>query len=90
MLSKSSSTGAMDAFNRMEEKVEQMEAQSEVSAALSGDSSLDKRFKELEAGSKVLAACMCSTLCGVSLGAPARAYIVVSVARLPCFFHRMV
>ena len=90
MLSKSSSTGAMDAFNRMEEKVEQMEAQSEVSAALSGDSSLDKRFKELEAGSKVLAACMCSTLRGVSLGAPARACIVVSVARLPCFLHRMV
>jgi len=54
MLSKSSSTGALDAFDRMTEKVEVMESQAEVSAQLGGaDMGLDKRFKELESNSKV-------------------------------------
>jgi len=53
MLSKSSSTGALDAFDRMTEKVETMEAQAEVSAQLSGDTGLEKRFAALEADTKV-------------------------------------
>jgi len=55
MLSKTSSSGAMDAFDRMTEKVESMEAQAEVSAQLGGgaDVGLEKRFKALESNSKV-------------------------------------
>mmetsp|Transcript_29515 Transcript_29515/g.21333 ORF Transcript_29515/g.21333 Transcript_29515/m.21333 type:complete len:301 (-) Transcript_29515:90-992(-) len=55
MMSKTSSTGALDAFNRMEEKVEKSEAEAEISAELSalGGSSLDKQFKLMESSSKV-------------------------------------
>ena len=54
MMSKSSSTGALEAFNRMSDKVEQMEAEAEVARELSGsDTSLDKRFAALESSSKV-------------------------------------
>ncbi|KAJ1485569.1 PspA/IM30 family-domain-containing protein [Baffinella frigidus] len=55
MMSKTSSTGALDAFNRMSDKVEQMEAEAEVAAELSGtDTSLDRRFAVLESSSKVM------------------------------------
>jgi len=54
MLSKSTSKGALEAFDRMQEKVETMEAQAEVSAQLgSADAGLEKRFAALEANSKV-------------------------------------
>lgn len=54
MLSKSTSTGALEAFDRMTEKVEVMESQAEVSAQLgSADTGLEKRFAALEANSKV-------------------------------------
>eukprot|EP00286_Rhodomonas_abbreviata_P025832 CAMPEP_0181313812 /NCGR_PEP_ID=MMETSP1101-20121128/14459_1 /TAXON_ID=46948 /ORGANISM="Rhodomonas abbreviata, Strain Caron Lab Isolate" /LENGTH=300 /DNA_ID=CAMNT_0023420813 /DNA_START=46 /DNA_END=948 /DNA_ORIENTATION=+ len=56
MMSKTSSTGALEAFNRMEDKVETAEAEAEVAAelsGLSGDSSLDKQFKLMESSSKI-------------------------------------
>merc|ERR1712238_325744 len=63
MLGGVTGTTSMDAFNRMEEKVEALEAAAEVSAemgslggnALPGSSgaSLEKQFKALEAGTAV-------------------------------------
>jgi phage shock protein A len=59
MLSGITGKSSMDAFTRMEEKVEALEASAEVSAemaaskALPGASSLDKEFKLLEAESSV-------------------------------------
>merc|ERR1712129_471999 len=50
---------SMDAFTRMEDKVEQLEAAAEVSSEMgnmlpgSTDSSMDKQFQLLEAGSAV-------------------------------------
>merc|ERR1712129_297258 len=50
---------SMDAFTRMEDKVEQLEAAAEVSSEMgnmlpgSTDSSIDKQFQLLEAGSAV-------------------------------------
>lgn len=61
MLSGISGQTSMDAFNRMEEKVEALEASAEVSAemgaiggnALPGSTDLEKQFKALEASSSV-------------------------------------
>mmetsp|Transcript_39332 Transcript_39332/g.98477 ORF Transcript_39332/g.98477 Transcript_39332/m.98477 type:complete len:314 (+) Transcript_39332:43-984(+) len=54
MLSRTSKSGAMQAFEAMEDKVDKLEAEAEVSLELSGsDASLEDRFKKLEAGSKV-------------------------------------
>ncbi|EKX53821.1 hypothetical protein GUITHDRAFT_150304 [Guillardia theta CCMP2712] len=53
MMSRSSSAGALEAFNRMQDKVERMEAEAEVARELSGDSSMERRFKALESSSKV-------------------------------------
>jgi len=61
MLSGVSGTTSMDAFSRMEEKVEALEASAEVSAemgalgssALPGGSDIEKEFKMLEAGDAV-------------------------------------
>ena len=46
-------SGALSAFDRMEEKVLQMEARSEAAAELAGGSGLEEEFRKLEAGSDV-------------------------------------
>jgi phage shock protein A len=53
MLGNVGTRDAMAAFERMEEKVLQMEAQSEAVAELNEGSDLDKRFKALESGNNV-------------------------------------
>ena len=54
MLSKTSKSGALKAFEAMEEKVDKLEAEAEVSLELSGaDVSLNDTFKKMEASSKV-------------------------------------
>ena len=58
MLSGFSGSTSMDAFNRMEEKVEALEASAEVSAEMSSNkalpgSSIENEFKKLEAASSV-------------------------------------
>lgn len=57
MLSGMSGSTSMDAFNRMEQKVEALEASAEVSAEsanmLPGSTDIEKQFKMLEAGSAV-------------------------------------
>ena len=52
MLGRVGTSGAMAAFERMEEKVLQLEAQSEAIAELNVDS-VDKRFAELESGGDI-------------------------------------
>ena len=46
-------SGALAAFDRMEEKVLQMEARSQATAELAGGSGLEEQFRQLEAGSDV-------------------------------------
>lgn len=46
-------SGALAAFDRMEEKVLQMEARSQATAELAGGSGLEEQFRKLEAGSDV-------------------------------------
>lgn len=46
-------SGAMAAFDRMEEKVLQMEARSQATTELAGGSGLEEQFRQLEAGSDV-------------------------------------
>ena len=59
MLSSVSGTTSMDAFERMREKVESMEAEAEVAGELAATSSgsapksIEDRFKQLEGSSKV-------------------------------------
>jgi len=56
MLSNVGGDKGLDAFNRMEEKVDALESKAEVSRALSGgvtDMSLEDKFKALEGNSKV-------------------------------------
>jgi len=53
ILSKTTSSGALEAFERMQDKVEAMEAQAEIAGELSGDLGMDDRFRRLEASSKV-------------------------------------
>jgi len=56
MLSNVGGEKGLDAFNRMEEKVEMLESKAEVSRTLTGgavDINLEDRFKALEGGSKV-------------------------------------
>lgn len=52
MLNQAGTNNAMAAFERMEERVHQLEAQAEVSAELGSDS-LEKRFAELEGGDSI-------------------------------------
>lgn len=53
MLDRVSPTGAMAAFERMEEKVLQLEARAEATAELNEGDEIDKRFEALESGSNV-------------------------------------
>ena len=46
-------SGALAAFDRMEEKVLQMEARSQATAELAGGSGIEEEFRKLEAGSDV-------------------------------------
>lgn len=52
MLNQVGTNNAMAAFERMEERVHQLEAQAEVAAELGSDS-LEKRFAELESGGNI-------------------------------------
>ncbi len=52
MLNRVGTNNAMAAFERMEERVHQLEAQAEVAAELGSDS-LEKRFAELEGGDNI-------------------------------------
>lgn len=47
------STSALSAFERMEDKVMQLEAESQVAAQLEGGVSVDEQFRQLEAGQDV-------------------------------------
>jgi phage shock protein A len=53
MLGRTSTSGALSAFERMEEKVMQLEAQSEAVAELSSGDAIEKQFAALESGGDV-------------------------------------
>jgi phage shock protein A len=53
MLGRVGTNSALDAFDRMEEKVHQMEARAEAVAELSGGDDVEKQFKALESGGDV-------------------------------------
>ena len=53
LLSDIDSSSALSAFERMEDKVMQLEAESQVAAQLEGGVSVDEQFRQLEAGQDV-------------------------------------